>query len=84
MKECDYEVEFNSIVCCEVCNEIAFTEFDCPVCNNYSTTSINGDIYDLDLTSDNVFRCERCGQKFEIVSIGTGDSLFLIKIKKII
>lgn len=47
-------------ICCDFCNEIIHTHFECPICkNDYAGTTMYGDPWDEDS-----FTCEECGSQF--------------------
>jgi transposase-like protein len=57
----DVELNFRPEECCEECNEISHTHFDCPACGTIdASTSVYGG--GIDAVDD--FDCEHCGTNF--------------------
>jgi len=59
------KVNLYTEICCDTCNEVIHSHFDCPICKNGNEpTSMYGDSY-VDVES---FSCEKCNTDFKIVN----------------
>ena len=65
-----YEIELLNELCCDYCNEIIHSHFDCPVCKYENAgTSIYGGFDEIDDEFSNPFKCEECKSEFLVVAI---------------
>lgn len=61
-----YETAFYGEICCEQCNEVVHTNFECPICkNNYAGTSMYCSVYERD--GDDEFECQDCHSTFRVI-----------------
>jgi len=64
--------------CCDQCNEVVYTQVDCPVCGlGNSPTSDSSEIKRGD-----VVRCRRCGSAFQFLEIDDDFNYIFIEVDK--
>ncbi len=59
-----FEIELQSEICCDYCDEIIHNHFKCPICEkNYAST----DAYDYFDEYETKIGCEECGSNFIVI-----------------
>ena len=58
-----YTVQFDHHVCCEICNEVYATDFDCPICSKQCAST---DIDYYELRDGLKFECYNCKSLFVV------------------
>jgi len=78
--------EFEEARCCEYCAVLQYYTFDCPKCKmKEAETNLDEELEDIVNWHPNdtaYFKCENCGQEFEIVKVTSWDSADIKMIKK--
>lgn len=78
-----YKTEFYPEICCEICNEIIHTHFDCPICQE---KNVGTETY-REIFIDDFFICQGCESifkrvDFEEIRLITEEELKTFKEKK--
>lgn len=62
------ELNIYGEICCEICNDVIHTHFDCPECGkDYAPSSLYGSVYDCDVGEK--ISCEECKATWVIKSL---------------